>query len=118
MPPEKAEQNNPPAAEPSSVPQTPPAENKNPLHSLRTYQGDIEEIMEKNKTSISSIVVAEQKRKEVILDLPKEAARSNTRNKFFIILGFLFLAVGVGVNLWVYLSRPSTEAIVQQKSKT
>src|SRR3989344_6618496 len=105
MPPEKAEQNNPPAAEPSSVPQTPPAENKNPLHSLRTYQGDIEEIMAKNKTSITSIVVAEQKRKEVILDLPKEAAHSNMRNKFFIILGFALLILGIGANLWVYLTK-------------
>ena len=95
--------------------QTPP----NPLHSLRTYQGDIEEILAKNKTSVASIVVEEQKRKEIILDLPKEKIHNDRRNAFFILLGALLFSIGVGANVWVYITKPSIEIpLVEQKSKT
>jgi hypothetical protein len=42
-------------------PQTP---SKGPLKSLRTFQGDMEEILKNNNGSIASVAIAEQKRRE------------------------------------------------------
>jgi|SRR3989344_4771935 len=90
---------------------------KSPLHSLRTYQGDIEETLSKNKTSISSIVIEEQKRRDRILSSEKEKAGAETKNKFYIILGVALLLVGIATVSFVYYLKSKNETVVQQKTK-
>ncbi len=91
---------------------------KNPLHSLRTYQGDVDEALSKNKTSVSSIVIAEQKRRDETLALPEEKQQTESRNRYFIIIGGILVLIGIGVLLFVYYIQPSNTVTLQQKAKT
>ena len=92
-------------------------EEKNPLQSLRTYQGDIEETLSKNKTSISSIVIMEQKRREQALGEDGLERNSGRRNKFFIIIGGTLLLLGITTVGIVYYMQSQNEIIVVQKTK-
>ena len=62
-------------------------DSKNPLKSLRTYIGDVQEALKKNKTSASSIIIAEQNRRNRLLTDTKEQFKAELKNKSFLILG-------------------------------
>src|ERR1700733_4737111 len=72
-----------------------PTADEHHVKSLRTYQGDIEEALAKNNGSISSVVIAEQKRREKTLDEPVQQAKSQTRNKFFLFIGIILALIGI-----------------------
>ncbi len=92
---------------------------KNPLHSLRTYQGDVDEALSKNKTSVSSIVIAEQKRRDSVLSSPEDDARAANRNKYVVWIGGALVVIGLLVVIVVYYNASSSNQVtIVQKTKT
>ncbi len=95
-------------------------QNDGPLKSLRTYQGDIESLMGKEKTSIVNIAMAEQKRElerpETKIEPEREGPGFFSRfvNKSFVAIGVGLLVCGVGIVGAVlalkYFSAPATVA--------
>jgi hypothetical protein len=65
------------------------------LKPLRTYQGDVSEVMGKTKASVVSIAVAEQKRKTRIEPPPKIETDVGTKNKFYISAGITLFLLGI-----------------------
>ncbi|KND48002.1 MAG: hypothetical protein AB201_00145 [Parcubacteria bacterium C7867-006] len=98
----------------------PPEEKKGriPIKSLRTYQGDVEEAIGKNKYSSTTILVAEQKRKEERPEKVVSVRYSGTRNKIFIYLSVIFFILGVGSVIGIYYFRAHEKTIVEQATKT
>ena len=97
-----------------------PAEKKkNPLKALRTFRGDIDELMSKSDLSASSIVIAEQKRRERILSQPQKEEKEETKNKLYTILGggLLFLGVVAIIIVAVYYVRSGEEVRVERQTK-
>ncbi len=92
-------------------------EEKNLIKSLRTYQGDVEEAMQKNRTSSADVFVAEQKRK---IAAPREEVprQSFWRNKTMAIIAILFLLVGVVSIAGVYYLKQNERVTVTKQSKT
>ncbi len=92
-----------------------------PIKSLRTFQGDVDEAMSKNKMSATTVFVAEQKRK---IERPEKSfspittQKINFRNSTFITLGALLLLIGLGAIGAVYYLKYSEKVIVQEKNKT
>ncbi len=87
------------------------------IKSLRTYQGDIDEILSKGKASASTILIAEQKRKEekaITTDRPKD---SGVRNRFFIIIGIVLFTIGIITLGVVYYMKSTEEVTLTQKTK-
>ena len=85
------------------------------LKPLRTYQGDVDEIVGKTKTSLVSIVVAEQKKKyesptEVLDD--EEKPTGEVRNKIFLIMGSILLILGITAIGIVYYLNSQNSAII------
>lgn len=73
------------------------------LKSLRTYQGDVEEIMAKNHTSVITVAVAEQARKQREDPRPPQLIHpTKAKGKSFIVTGMLFMALGIGTVGAVY----------------
>ncbi len=98
----------------------PPEENKGrvPIKSLRTYQGDVEEAIGKNKESSTTIFVAEQKRKEFHPEKATEIKYSPVRNRLFIYLGGVFFVLGLVAVASVYYIRSSEKTVIEQQTKT
>lgn len=99
----------------------PPEENKGrvPIKSLRTYQGDVEEAIGKNKESSTTIFVAEQERKKTHPEKTVSTiSYSPKRNKIFIYLGGMLFILGLGVVGSVYYIRSSEKTIIEQQTKT
>ncbi len=69
------------------------------LKPLRTYQGDVSDVIGKTKTSVVSIAVAEQNRKtqNSLKNKPEEETDHTTRNKFFALAGVVLFVLGVVV---------------------
>ncbi len=96
-----------------------PATNEHHIKSLRTYQGDMADALSKNNGSISSVVIAEQKRREKTLDLPKEQARSETRNKVFLFIGIILALIGIiGVAIVYSYVMSNKQVVTVQKALT
>jgi hypothetical protein len=94
---------------------------KDILKALRTYQGDVEEIMSHNKTSITDIVIAEQnKRNSLIEGETEEKIENKAKNKFYILAGGLLLALGVItiVSVFYIKSNDKTPTPSTQENKT
>jgi len=68
---------------------------KNPLKTLRTFQGDVEDIVGKNKTSLTSIVIAEEQRREKILEEPAQTNVVEIKNKFVGVFSVLLFILGI-----------------------
>lgn len=97
----------------------PPEEkNKNLIKSLRTYQGDVEEAIGKNKESSTTIFVAEQKRKEFEPEKVITVKDNSKRNRVFIYLGMILFVLGLGTVSSVYYLKYSEQTVVEQKAKT
>ncbi|MBI4155935.1 MAG: hypothetical protein HY507_01745 [Candidatus Zambryskibacteria bacterium] len=90
---------------------------ENPIKSLRTYQGDIDEILAKGKTSISSIAIDEQKRRERSLLDSKKIGETEKVNKFFVLIGVMFLLLGAITVISVYYIKSNQKVAVEQKTK-
>jgi len=91
---------------------------KAPIKSLRTYQGDVEEAVQKSHLSASSILVAEQNRKDgklLELETPED---SGARNKFYILVGSILLVLGITTISAMYYLKSKEEVIIEQKTKT
>ena len=92
-------------------------EERIPIKSLRTFQGDIEEAIAKNKYSASTIMLAEQKRKERD-NSPIEAVSIEKRNNFFVFLGLSLLLLGILSVGVVYYLRSRDKITVDQGPRT
>ncbi|HBD24689.1 MAG: hypothetical protein A2566_03120 [Candidatus Zambryskibacteria bacterium RIFOXYD1_FULL_40_13] len=93
-------------------------ETKPSVKSLRTYQGDVEEAVQKNSFSATTILVAEQKRKEEnpeTIDTPEDA---RDRNKFFAMAGGILLILGVLTVASIYYIKSREEIAVLEQTKT
>lgn len=92
---------------------------KKVIKSLRTYQGDVEEALKKTGGSISSIVIAEQKRREKALDLPQEEASVDNNRMYFFIISVILLLIGiVAIVTAYYIQSRKDEVVLEQKTKT
>ncbi len=98
----------------------PPEENKNrvPIKSLRTYQGDVEEAIGKNKESSTTIFVAEQKRKIEQPEKVTQVSYSPARNRLFVYMGGMLFAIGLISVVAVYYIRSSEKTVIEQQTKT
>lgn len=95
-------------------------EERVPIKSLRTYQGDVDELMSKNKYSATTILVAEQKRKLEAPPsprIPEKPINVEARNKFFTILGITLLLIGGLTIAAVYYTRASEQTVIMQQTK-
>jgi len=100
-----------------------PEENKKkeeriPIKSLRTFQGDVQEAISKNNYSATTILVKEQVRKQ---ENPVETAevlgKSNARNKTFILFGIFFIVVGIVSVAALYYIKSNEEVIIEKQTK-
>ena len=98
----------------------PPDKNKDrvPIKSLRTYQGDVEEAIGKNKESSTTIFVAEQKRKIEQPEKVVEIKYNPIRNKVFIYIGAALFILGSATIAVVYYIRVSEQTTIEQQTKT
>jgi hypothetical protein len=98
----------------------PPEEQKErvPIKSLRTYQGDVEEAIGRNKESSTTIFVAEQKRKVENPEKVIEVKYNPTKNKVFVYLGAIFFILGILTIGGVYYFRYTEKTVVEQQTKT
>lgn len=98
----------------------PPEEKKErvPIKSLRTYQGDVEEAIAKNKYSSATILVAEQKRKETEPEKVIGVKYSGTRNKVFVYFGALFFILGFAVVSSIYYLKSRETVVIDKTVKT
>ena len=80
------------------------------LKTLRTYQGDVEEIIGKTNGSITKIAIAEQNRKEKPLIEP-EKIQSPLRNKVFITVGFLLIFTSVAFVAYSYYKKSENDPL-------
>ncbi len=90
---------------PSSIKQP----QNSPLKSLRTYQGDIEAVVGKEKTSVVSIALAEQKREVERPEIrnepepPQISFFAELRNKSFVTAGIGLVIFGIVIIATVYV---------------
>lgn len=91
---------------------------KKPIKALRTYRGDIEEIFSREKTSASSIVVAEQQRKDVPLLDPEKETKEKLKNKYYITIGSGLLLFGIIIVGSFYYLRTGEKASIERETKT
>ncbi len=92
-------------------------EEKKSIKSLRTYQGDIEEALSKNKSSAATIMIAEQKKREtspVVIERPKNLA---VRNKTFVITGMSLLVLGLIIVGSVYYVKSREKIVTELQTK-
>lgn len=94
-------------------------EGRVPIKSLRTYQGDIDELMSQDKHSATTILVAEQKRREERPEMAVQQAlgQNEARNKTLFMVGGVLLLLGiitVGVSYYI---RSMEQVEVVQKTK-
>lgn len=116
-------QNPPKPAYTTSVNTTPPAEENGLVRKLRTYEGDIAEVMSHRKTSALNITLAENKRKTGVESISnvrdlkggstQEETHSNPTGKILIVLLSLIL-IGGGIGGGYYLYSRSAIATKSQ----
>ncbi len=100
-------------------PQSSP-ENKDerkPIKSLRTFAGDVEEAIAKQKFSASTIALAEQKRREEkpeLVKIPEEKSHKN----IYIYGSILLFILGIGTVTGVYFWRSNQDKQLVEKPQT
>ena len=95
----------------------PKSEERVPIKSLRTYQGDVQEAISKNKYTSTTILVSEQKRK---LEAPVDEVvvkKYDIRNKSFVVFGIAFIAIGIALVSALYYLKAHEEVVIEQKTK-
>ncbi len=99
----------------TDTPETKPADSLRPL---RTYQGDVQEIMSRNNTSLTDIVIAEQNKRNSITETTEEGLEYKAKNNFYILAGGLLLLLGVITLVSVYYVRKTdTQATAPDSSR-
>ncbi len=101
-----------------NTPEVPRGEIHEPIKALRTYQGDVEEIISKNNLSATSILVAEDDRRRQAPENPKNPGDSSARNKFFILLGTILVLLGVITVGAIYSIKSNEKAFVAERAKS
>jgi hypothetical protein len=98
---------------------TPESEVHTNVKSLRTFQGDVDEVLSKGKTTPATILVAEQNRNRERPDLapPPSEQSTESRNKLFITLGFVLLFIGAVTLSGVYYFKSKEQVVIIQKTK-
>jgi hypothetical protein len=95
------------------------------LKNLRTYQGDIEEAIGHKKESVASIVVAEQKKREVLPDtspkkmpvqMPEISFFSELKNKSFLTFGIGLFILGVALVGGIYYLKSIEKPVVETRT--
>ncbi len=96
-------------------------EERTPIKSLRTFQGDVQEAISKNNYSSTTILVKEQERKLENPVLAKESAEiigsSNARNKTFILFGVTFIVLGLVSVATLYYMKSTEKVVVEKQTK-
>ncbi|TSC70565.1 MAG: hypothetical protein CEO12_286 [Parcubacteria group bacterium Gr01-1014_46] len=94
-------------------------EERVPIKSLRTYQGDVQEAIEKNKYSSTTILVSEQKRKlESPIDPEKANQINKNRNKTFVLLGVAFIVLGLVSISTLYYIKSNEKVNIEKQTKS
>ncbi|HRH26542.1 MAG TPA: hypothetical protein PLZ99_00050 [Parcubacteria group bacterium] len=86
-----------------------------PIKSLRTFQGDVQEAISKNKYSSTTILVSEQKRqieRPEMADLKKKA---DVKNKSYLIIGSMLILLGIGAIYLLFTNIKKEETITQEE---
>jgi hypothetical protein len=87
-----------------------------PIKSLRTFQGDVQEAISKNKYSSTTILVSEQKRqieRPEMADLKKKA---DVKNKTYLIIGSIFIILGL-VTIYILFTNKKSETVITQEER-
>lgn len=91
---------------------------KDNLKPLRTYQGDVEKIINENHVSVTSVAVAEQKRKIENGEETSGLEYSDTKNRVYIFVGiFLFIAGIIAVGT-IYFIKSKNNPLNQPNVQT
>jgi len=101
--------------EEKKVPET---QERIPIKSLRTFQGDVQEAISKNKYSSTTILVSEQKRKLERPELETLSRTSKSRNKNFIFYGTVFIFLGLFAVTSIYYIKSSEKTVIEKTTKT
>lgn len=107
----KPKQESVPFKQPAPPPKgTPPEVNVSSLQTLRTFESDVAEAVERQKASVVKIALAEQKRKrqDRLAEVPKTASRSI----LYVFTSVLLVAAGIGVLAYFFVSLPTPSAPV------
>ncbi len=91
---------------------------RKPFKTLRTYQGDVDEILSKGKASATTIFVAEEKRRETSPQSFPRQTDSRLRNKIFTTFSITLFFLGVVAIGVVYYITSNEKASLIQKTKT
>lgn len=97
-----------------------PEENTNqkPIKALRTYAGDVEEALNKTKSSAATIMLAEEKRREERPEMaPARREVSTERNRLYLVLGVVMLFLAISVVGTVYYLRSNQKIQVTEQAK-
>lgn len=86
-------------------------ESRKPIKALRTYQGDVDELMSKKGESATTIFIAEEKRREEKPDLLVEMGRNTARNKSFLLLAGVIVSIGIAIVGIVYYTIVQNQAV-------
>lgn len=98
---------------------TPPAQEKKPIKSLRTFQGDVQEAIGKNNFSTTKIFVSEEKRRQEHPEISDQTVgKMKARNKTFILFGSVFVLLGIISVGGLYYIKSNEKVAVEQKTKT
>ncbi|HEY0220906.1 MAG TPA: hypothetical protein VGC58_01655 [Candidatus Paceibacterota bacterium] len=106
---------NPQNSQTPPIPQNP---TQTPIRALRTFAGDVENALSKNKSSTATIMIAEQKRREERPELAPPRISTQTKNTTFFILGSMLLLLGIITVGTVYYIRSTEKVVIDQKNKS
>ncbi|MFZ2523538.1 MAG: hypothetical protein WAW92_04105 [Minisyncoccia bacterium] len=89
-----------------------------PIKALRTYAGDVEEALNKTKSSSATIMLAEEKRREEKPQLSIiRRPQSSERNRLYLVLSSILLFLAISVIGAVYYLKQNEETVILQQSK-
>jgi hypothetical protein len=95
-----------------------PSSERVPIKSLRTFQGDVQEAISKNKYSSTTILVSEQKRQIERPEVANLVKKSEVKNKTYILLGSIFIILGVASIVLLFNNIPENGVTPQEKQTT
>ncbi|MEQ1500177.1 MAG: hypothetical protein ABL917_02270 [Parcubacteria group bacterium] len=84
---------------------------------LRTYQGDVDEVLSQGKASAATIFVAEEKRREEKPQIAPKQVDNRLRNKIFTTFSISLFFLGIIVVGLVYYIKSTEEVAIIQKTK-
>lgn len=95
----------------------PPVYSKQKLKALRTYQGDMQELISETNASVATIAIAEQKRK-VERNFKEEVQKYEVKNKFLVVLGITLFILGIITIGTVYFFQSRGTEVISETDKT